>query len=357
MLAATAEAPDRRLRVMVVDDSVVVRGIVARWAAAAGFEVCATASNGRQAIDMLAASRPDIVLLDLEMPELDGVTALPLILERRPAVSVIVVSALTERDAVLSLRCLRLGAVDCLPKPSSRLDGAAASEFRRELVAKLEGLAAERDRVATPARPPPPPGLDRGAPAEIVMIGASTGGPQAIADLLTGLGHIVARVPVLVVQHMPPIFTAVFADHLAAQTGLAVREAVHGQPVLPGQVLVAPGGRHMGLAGGGSRAAIRLDDTPPLRHCRPALDILFADGARLYGPGALGIVLTGMGQDGTEGAGAIVRAGGTVLAQDEATSIVWGMPGSVARSGLARSVLPLGSIPAAIAARLRRANP
>jgi two-component system chemotaxis response regulator CheB len=186
------------------------------------------------------------------------------------------------------------------------------------------------------------------------VIGASTGGPRAVSYLLKGIAHLARRMPILLVQHMPPIFTAVFAEQLSSETGLAAREGVDGERVEPGRVYLAPGGRHMGLAWTGGEATIRLDDGPPVRHCRPAVDILFADAARYFGAGALGVVLTGMGTDGTDGARALVAAGGQVFAQDEATSTIWGMPGSIAKAGLARSVLALDALPAAIEAALGR---
>jgi two-component system chemotaxis response regulator CheB len=352
---------------MVVDDSVVVRGLVSRWIGQAdGFELVAAAPNGRAALDLVDQAAPDIVLLDLDMPELDGMATLPQLLARRPGLSVVVVSTLTQRNAVISLRCLALGAVDYLPKPSSQHEAATSLDFRRELMARLEGLSGLHRRASVPLRPAPFASTGSSRPAELsalkrgaarprcLLIGASTGGPRAVIRVLKGLGRVADRVPILVVQHMPPIFTAVFADQVASETGIPAGEASQDERLEAGRVYIAPGGRHMGLGLDGEAVVIRLDDGPPVRHCRPAVDILFRDAARLFGAGALGLVLTGMGADGTDGARALVEAGGTVIAQDEATSTVWGMPGSIAKAGLARSILPLDAIAPALEAALGR---
>ena len=334
---------------MVVDDSAVIRGLMARWLTETGeFDVVTTASNGRIALDSLERHEPDIVLLDLEMPEMDGVAALPLLLKRRPGLKVIVVSTLTRRNAEISLTCLSLGAVDYLAKPDGRHKMTAAEDFRRDLVEKLRAHAGARARPTRPAAPaavvPRPTVKPIQARPKCLLIGASTGGPRAIEQVLTGLGGAVQKIPVLIVQHMPPMFTAVFADHLQAQFGGRVCEPRDGESLMPGTIFVAPGGRHMGLAGTAASPVIRLDDGPPVNFCRPAVDVLFNDAAAIFGNAALAVILTGMGSDGTQGARLIVQAGGTVLAQDEATSTVWGMPGSVARAGLAQDILPLEAI-------------
>jgi two-component system chemotaxis response regulator CheB len=345
---------------MLVDDSSVVRGFVSQWVAAEpGFTVVGAAANGLQALSLLDVLRPDIVLLDLDMPELDGLSALPLLLARRPDLSVVVVSTLTRQNAEISLQCLARGAVDYLAKPETRRGLADAAAFRRELVHKLKGLAARHLRGQGGPRPAPvrapgqrPPRAVSPVRPRVVAIGASTGGPQALGVLLRGLGEVGAAVPILIVQHMPEVFTTVFAEQLRAQTGLAVAEAVDGEPLRPGRVYLAPGGYHLGLAGAESGAVLRLDPGPPVHHCRPAVDVLFADVARVFGPAALAIVLTGMGSDGTAGAKALVEAGSHVIVQDEATSVVWGMPGSIAKAGLARQILPLEALAGAVKAAI-----
>ncbi len=358
-------ARSARTRVMVADDSVVVRGLIARWLEEGGFEVVATAANGLQAIELLDRADPDIVLLDIDMPELDGLATLPRLLEKRPDLSVVVISTLTQRNARISLKCLSLGAVDYVPKPESNRQATISTSFRGELIAKLEALGRRRRtrehpdrrgegrqgpiaRAATPALAPRPTVV---AP-RCLLIAASTGGPKAVAAVLASIGPALRRVPVLVVQHMPPVFTAVFADHLSTQLGCVVTEGEHGEPLQPGKILIAPGGRHMGLASSDGRTTIRLDDGPPEHFCRPAVDVLFRDAASTLGASALAVVLTGMGRDGTDGAAALVTAGGAVFVQDEATSTVWGMPGSVAKAGLAHDILPLDAIAPAIRAVL-----
>jgi two-component system chemotaxis response regulator CheB len=359
--------PDRISRVMIIDDSIVVRGLMSRWIGEMeGFEVVAIARNGRVALEALDEAKPDIVLLDLDMPELDGLATLPLLIARRPSVSVIVVSTLTQRNAEISLRCLTLGAIDYLTKPGSQHAVATSQDFRRELLVRLTGIATHLLQPEPVAQPPALPQVrpTRSPPTQIkalashalspharcIVIGASTGGPRAVTHLLKGIAHLAGRLPILLVQHMPPIFTTVFAEQLTNETGLAAREGLDGERVEAGRVYIAPGGHHMGLGLSGADIVIRIGNEAPVRHCRPAVDILFADAARLYGAGTLGIVLTGMGNDGTGGARALVEAGGQVLVQDEATSTIWGMPGSVAKAGLARAVLPLDALASAIEA-------
>jgi two-component system chemotaxis response regulator CheB len=369
-LAATMSPPgSSRGRVMIVDDSAVVRGLVSRWVTESGqFEVVGTANNGKVAIELVDRAQPDIVLLDLDMPELDGIGTLPHLLRKRPQMSVIVVSTLTQRNADISLKCLSLGAVDCLPKPESSREVTTSTGFRGELIAKLQGLAASRHRKpvaqAAALRPEPalrPTAVARPRPMTVaprcLLIGASTGGPRAVTQVVAGLGAAMQRVPVLIVQHMPPIFTGVFAEQLRAQSGIPAREAQHGEKLMPGQIYVAPGGRHMGLVRGEAHPTIRLDDGPQVNFCRPAVDVLWHDAAAVFGASALAVVLTGMGSDGTHGAQSLVEAGATVLAQDEATSTVWGMPGSIAKAGLAHEILPLDRIAPALKAALTGGRP
>ncbi|MBA1154697.1 protein-glutamate methylesterase/protein-glutamine glutaminase [Microvirga mediterraneensis] len=350
----TIPVPGRLTRVMIVDDSAVIRGMIGRWLTeAGGFEIVATASNGRMAVDAAARAKPEIILLDLEMPEVDGLAALPLILKAHPASKVIVISTLTQRNAEISLKCLSLGAIDYLAKPESARVPGAANEFRRELVEKMRALSETKARPArVPASPaakvispmPPAPPRLGGTKPQCLLIGSSTGGPRAVERVLLDMKPALSRIPVLIVQHMPAMFTAVFADHLQTLLSIPSREARDGDAVAPGTILVAPGGRHMGVVSSGGKAAIRLNDGPPENFCRPAVDVLFREAAAVYGASALAVVLTGMGSDGTHGARHLAKAGATVIAQDEATSIVWGMPGSIVKAGLAHEVLPLESI-------------
>ncbi|SDA15760.1 two-component system, chemotaxis family, response regulator CheB [Methylobacterium sp. UNC378MF] len=370
------------IRVLVADDSAVVRGLVARWIGEAGFELVGTASNGRIALELMAKHDPDVVLLDIEMPELDGTTALPRMLAMSPSVQVVMMSTLTTRNADISLKCLALGAVDYIAKPESSRGVTTSDTFRVELIERVRVFGSARTRTRRPASASHAPG-HHAAPAPVpaaaahpapatprpatpftlrpkvrnrtqpraLLIGSSTGGPRAVGEMLEGIGAAaLRRLPVLIVQHMPPIFTAVFAEHLSTRTGIPAAEGKADERVEPGRIYVAPGGRHMGLAAGAGGPIIKLTDGPPVNFCRPAVDVLFKDAAVVFGAATATVILTGMGSDGTNGARALTEAGGPVLAQDEATSTVWGMPGSVARAGLAEAVLPLPELATALRA-------
>lgn len=377
------------IRVLVADDSAVVRGLVARWIGEAGFELVGTASNGRIALELMAKHDPDVVLLDIEMPELDGTTALPRMLAMSPSVQVVMMSTLTTRNADISLKCLALGAVDYIAKPESSRGVTTSDTFRVELIERVRVFGSARARSRRPAfghvpatpHAPAGPAVGHHAPAVVahpapaaarpatsftlrpkvrnrtqpraLLIGSSTGGPRAVGEMLEGIGSAaLRRLPVLIVQHMPPIFTAVFAEHLATRTGLPAAEGKADERVEPGRIYVAPGGRHMGLAAAAGGPIIKLTDGPPVNFCRPAVDVLFKDAAVVFGAATATVILTGMGSDGTNGARALTEAGGPVLAQDEATSTVWGMPGSVARAGLAEAVLPLPELATALRAMI-----
>ncbi len=360
----------RRLRVMIVDDAVVVRALFARWIEAEpDLQLVASLRNGGEAEAEMDRADPDVVLLDIEMPELDGIAALPQLLAKKRDLVVIMVSSLTRRNAEISLRALSLGAADYIPKPSSSLEFAAASDFRRDLLEKVRtlGLRARRPRVAPPAVPPAtaassalhlrhaPPLVPDLVPARslrafplttprVLAIGCSTGGPQALTRLVAEMAPVFQHAPVLITQHMPRTFTAVLAEHLARASGRPAHEAIHGEAIDAGTIYLAPGGRHMRVARHDGTAVIEIDDGLPVNFCKPAVDPLFASAAAVWGHWLCGLVLTGMGSDGLKGAQAIVSAGGSVIAQDEATSVVWGMPGQVTNAGLAAAVLPLGEI-------------
>jgi two-component system, chemotaxis family, protein-glutamate methylesterase/glutaminase len=373
--ARSAPATERQIGVMVVDDAVVARGMMRRWVEAEpDMKVVAALRSGREALDNIVAVDPDIVLLDIDMPELDGISALPLLLAKRRDVVVIMVSTLTRRNAELSLRALSLGATDYVPKPESTYEAMTSAEFRRELIDKIRGLgqkrASARHAGATALRrgvvpPAMLPSVIRRASepesrrlgrAEIplrpfslavpraVLIGSSTGGPQALSSLLEKLAAAIDRAPILIIQHMPPTFTTVLAEHLSRVSGRGAHEAEHGEAVLAGGIYLAPGGRHMRVERERDVIKIALGDDAPINFCKPSVDPLFASAAAVWGPSALAVVLTGMGADGTRGADAVVAAGGSVIAQDEATSVVWGMPRSVAQAGLCSAVLPLEEI-------------
>jgi len=362
------KALDRPIRVMIVDDAVVVRGLFARWVQAEpDLEVVASLRTGREAVNQVERAEPDVVLLDVDMPELDGIAALPLLLEKRRDLVVIMASTLTRRNAEISLRALALGAADYIPKPASTREVTGSPAFRRELIEKVRQLGARARRPrSSPLRVA---GGDAGAaphlrprkalhgtgevialramPAttpRVLTIGASTGGPQALNAIVARLGGVLERAPVLITQHMPPTFTAIMAEHLARVAGRPVHEARDGEEINSGTIYLAPGGRHMTVARRNGMAVIVLDDGPLVNFCKPAVDPLFASAAEVWGQWVLGLVLTGMGSDGLRGAQAIVGAGGSIMAQDEASSVVWGMPGQVAHAGLCSAVLPLSEI-------------
>jgi two-component system, chemotaxis family, protein-glutamate methylesterase/glutaminase len=360
-------AANRRIRVMLVDDAVVVRGLFARWVESEpDLDVVATLRTGREAVNQFERVDPDVVVLDVDMPDMDGIAALPLLLEKKRDLVVIMASTLTRRNAEISLKALSLGAADYIPKPGSNRELSASMAFRRELIEKIRqlgqrarrlrsGLASPRVAPETKSAPsivpqiseePPPPAL-RPMPTivpKVLLIGSSTGGPQALNALIAEIGAVMQRVPVLITQHMPPTFTAVLAEHLARIGKCPVREASDGEEIKAGSVYLAPGGKHMKVARRDGSAVIAIEDGPLINFCKPAVDPMFASAAEVWGNKTLALVLTGMGSDGLAGAKAIVAAGGHVFAQDEATSVVWGMPGQVTNAGLCSAVLPLPEI-------------
>jgi two-component system, chemotaxis family, protein-glutamate methylesterase/glutaminase len=265
-------------------------------------------------------------------------------------------STVTRRNAEVSLRALALGAADYVPKPETNRGVTTSLEFRRELIEKVRHLGSRRRTPAArrPVRPVGTVGERNATPIKlrpfsmvmprVLLIGSSTGGPQALNTIMSRIGPLVDTVPVLVTQHMPPMFTTILAEHLARSAERPAREAVDGEPIRPGAIYLAPGGRHMRVAQHNGAAVIALDDGPLVNFCRPAVDPLFASAAQVYGSSALAVILTGMGTDGALGAGDIAAAGGSVIAQDEATSVVWGMPGSAAHAGACSAVLPLDEI-------------
>jgi two-component system chemotaxis response regulator CheB len=370
--AAPVSAPDA-LSVMIVDDAVVVRGLVSRWIdAEPDLKVVASLRTGREAVDQVLRHNPDVVLLDIEMPDLDGIEALPLLLEKKRDLIVIMASALTRRHAEVSLRALSLGAADYIPKPATNREITTSASFRRDLIEKVRQLGARRKRVlagtsaALPSAParsrvvPVPlravsaPAIAHGSdfklrpfaltPPRVLVIGSSTGGPQALTGLVTEIAPVLERAPVLITQHMPPTFTTILAEHLAGASNCPAHEAEDGEAIVPGTIYLAPGGRHMSVTRHEGQPVISLNDGPLVNFCRPAVDPLFSSAAQIWGSGVMAVILTGMGSDGTHGAQEIAAAGGSVIAQDEASSVVWGMPGTAANAGVCSAVLPLDQI-------------
>lgn len=358
-------APDA-LRVMVVDDSAVARGFIRRWLELEpGIEIVASLRTGREALDYLDRADPDVVLLDVAMPDMDGITALPLLLSKKPGLAVIMASTLTRRNAEVTLRALSLGALDCIQKPEAQGD-VTTETYRYALVTKIRELGTHARQTREPGRVPRSvlshksksgpetaarPFALRAATKtkpRALVIGASTGGPQALDQVCSRIGAVIDDVPVLITQHMPPTFTTILAEHLGRATGRLAREAEDGEPVQAGRIYVAPGHRHLKFTRTNGQPLAMLDDSAPVHFCKPSVDVMFSSAAEIWGGSVLGLVLTGMGTDGTRGGADIVAAGGNMIAQDEATSIVWGMPGAIAQAGLCAQVLPLPEIAPAI---------
>lgn len=340
---------------MLVDDSAVVRGMVARWLAAeTGIAVVASCLNGKIAVDSVEKAQPDIIVLDIEMPEMDGLTALPLLVKRAPKARILMASTLTLRNAEVSLRAMSMGAVDTIAKPSSVSTPDAGEAFRRELIAKIRGLGAGRSKLlqarptAGAAAAQAPLGPPKLRPFSVVKpkllcIGSSTGGPQALNAVLGGLPERLG-VPIVVTQHMPPTFTQILAKHLGQVCGRPSSEAQSGMALEPDHIYVAPGDRHLTFRRDETRVVCVLNQDPPEHFCRPAVDPMFRSAAKAFGCETFAVVLTGMGGDGRNGAQAIADAGGATIVQDEATSVVWGMPGAVATANLASGIYPLNGI-------------
>lgn len=343
----------RRVHVMVVDDSAIIRGLISRQLAGdPAIEVVATAPNGEAALAELDRRDVDVVVLDIEMPVMDGLTALPLMLAAHPGLKVVMASTLTRRNAEISLKALQLGAADYIPKPEAGL--ATADDFKRELTFKVKVLGAARRRGAGAAQPVNVPGAAPVMPARalrpihratpsVLAIGASTGGPPALLKLFEQLKGAVTQ-PILLTQHMPATFTALLAEQLTRVGDRPCVEGRDGDPIRPGHCYVAPGGWHMTVRSGAAGRVISLNQEPPENFCRPAVDPMLRSIAQVYGSTAVGLILTGMGVDGARGCQALHDAGGSFIVQDEATSVVWGMPGAAAATGLAEQILPLDHI-------------
>ena len=366
-------------RIMVVEDSAVIRGLLTRVLESdPALRVVSSVGDGAMAVRSIGRQNIDVVVLDIEMPVMDGLTALPKLLQASPRSRVIMASTLTERNADISLRALQMGAADYVTKPKSGRELQSADAFKRELLGKVKALAAaarkgasaatpaaaprrafsaERTRplapvAAAPVRAAAPAGLrTRPVPAgfrpEAIAIGSSTGGPQALFQLLKEIGRE-ARLPILITQHMPATFTRILAEHITRQCDLDTAEASDGMTVTPGKAYVAPGDWHMTVRASGGLPTIRVNQEAPENFCRPAVDVMLRSLSEVYGPRLLTVILTGMGQDGLRGCERVVAAGGVVLSQDEASSVVWGMPGAVSTAGLSSDILPLKDIGSAI---------
>jgi two-component system chemotaxis response regulator CheB len=354
----------RKIRVFIIDDAATMRRLIAEALAAdSELEVVGSAENGRVALDRIPLARPDILVLDLEMPVMGGLEMLAELRRSHPHLPVIVFSSDSRPGAEATLEALWLGAGDYVPKSHANSAAQAVRHIHAELVPRIKALcagqtssgAAERARPDTgrPAAGGPRSRARRTGPIQLLAIGASTGGPNALSTLLPALTKGFP-VPIVIVQHMPPQFTRLLAERLSAKGVLRVREAADGDELLPGQAWIAPGDFHMRLELTGAAVRVRLDRSPHVNSCRPSVDTLFGSVAAVFGASALGVVLTGMGRDGLRGCERLVAAGSRVLVQDESSSVVWGMPGMVARAGLADRVLPLEQLAPEILQRVAR---
>ena len=351
-----------RIRVLVVDDSVVIRRLVSHaLEQEPSIEVVGSAPNGAVALQRIPQLNPDVMTLDIEMPEMDGLEVLRRVRKEFPQLRVIMFSTLTERGATITLEALTLGADDYVAKASNEgsLDRSMA-RLREEMVPKIRQFfelpapkpAPAPSSLLQPAVPVPlmakpvvATPLFRGVKPRprAVVIGISTGGPNALNAILPTVPSTFP-LPILVVQHMPPMFTRFLAERLNSTCKVPVAEAADGMPVLPGRILIAPGDFHMKVSNAGGQVRVVLDQTPPLNSCRPAADALFMSAADLYGGAVTAAILTGMGQDGLRGAQILSAQGASIVAQDEATSVVWGMPGAVVQAGVADRVVPLDQV-------------
>ncbi|WP_342360437.1 chemotaxis-specific protein-glutamate methyltransferase CheB [Terrarubrum flagellatum] len=389
--AASEMAP---VRVVIVDDSSVARGFLARWISECDdLQLVGTAANGLEAITMIPAAKPDVVILDIEMPQMNGLEALPLIRIAAPEAAIIMSSRLTRKNAELALLCLQNGATEIIPKPSADERATPLPTYQQELLDKLrtvgrrgkieaqplltreplspfEIISRPLAAIPSPPRPKRAPArevhaavVERPAPqapplqsspahgshaARAILVGASTGGPNACAEFITALKPLIARIPVIIAQHMPPVFTRVFGEHLAAASGVTCREARDGEALVRGHVYIAPGGHHIRISGAASAPTITLDHGPPVRFSRPSVDLLFHSAREVFGADVTAVVLTGMGSDGLEGARDLAAAGARIYVQDERSSVVWGMPGAIARAGLANEIATPSEIAAAL---------
>ncbi len=363
----------RKIKVLVVDDAVVVRKIVSDTLMNdPDIEVSGVAANGKIALQRIPQINPDLVTLDVEMPEMNGIETLKNIRADYPSLPVIMFSTLTERGASTTLEALSLGATDYVTKPANVGSVAIAMErIRTELIPKIKTLCAQKVGLKTPStipstKPLPSKTVQKGfstskrsklslppSKIDIVTIGVSTGGPNALAELFPTFPADFP-VPIVMVQHMPPYFTKLLAERLSTKSKVEVIEASHGMVVKPGKAYIAPGNYHMVLKRDNNQLKIVTNQDPPENSCRPAVDVLFRSVVELFGNKTLAVILTGMGQDGLAGCEEVKDKGGQVIVQDEASSVVWGMPGFVARANLADKILPLNQMGEEINQRSRK---
>ena len=349
------------IEVMVVDDSAVVRGFITRILESdPDIKVVYSAHNGQMAVGALDTHDPDVILLDVEMPVMDGISALPQLLAKRPNAKIIMCSTLTTHNANVTMKAMELGAVDCIGKPSTSSE-ISGDSFRDVLLNKVKSIgegatrkprkesAPVEKKLPTSLHPHLPKVVKLRAPHEgyngkpqVLAIGSSTGGPNALFKVIANLKGF--DIPIVLTQHMPPTFTRILADHISKHAGVPAVEGENGMKLEAGRVHVAPGGLHMLIKTNGTDKVIELNDGPMENFCKPAVDPMLRSLLPIYGDKILTVILTGMGQDGLKGSREVVARGGRIISQDEATSVVWGMPGAVALDGLCSAVLPLDDV-------------
>lgn len=345
----TSNQITNRITVMLVDDSAIIRRLFSF-----GLEkdeeikVIAKAENGRQAIDVAKEHQPDVIVLDIEMPEMDGITAIPLLLAASPNTQIIMASSLTQKNAAISLKALEVGAVDYIGKP----DAMNTEEFYRELREKIKVLGSRKKHnlkiVAAPSAPILTPKTiiqkTNITKPKALAIASSTGGPQAVISVFKAIKGYRLDIPIFITQHMPPVFTEAFAHNIANNSGFPASEGKDGEMPKAGHIYIAPGGYHMVVKKEGNAPIIRINQDPPVNFCRPAADPMFESLSKIYGAELMAVVLTGMGRDGADGAAIIAKNGGTVIAQDEKSCVVYGMPKATAEAGICNAILPLDQI-------------
>ncbi|MDF3024285.1 MAG: Chemotaxis response regulator protein-glutamate methylesterase CheB [Alphaproteobacteria bacterium] len=342
--AATEKNP---IRVLIVDDSKVTRAVIGKilQEAAPQVKIVGYAEDGASALKALDVCEPDIIILDLAMPAMDGLTALPLILQKKPQTRIVVCSAASAPGAEISVRALALGATVCVAKPVGSKNPKAIADFNSAIKQAVLGLNEAPVKTAPESPRSLAPDLVAFRP-RLIAIGSSTGGPNALISLLKDLGKV--PVPIVITQHMMEMFIPILARQIGQETGVECTEAAEGLLLEPGRIYLAAGGSHMALKKSGQRVTIALDDGAPENFCKPAVDVMLRSAVEVYGGDIMTIILTGMGKDGLIGCEAVAKAGGRIIVQDQETSIVWGMPGSVANAGLASAILPVSGLARAV---------
>lgn len=351
----------KKIKVMLVDDSAVIRGLISRHLdTEPSIEIVASVSNGQMAVNMVEKAAPDVIVLDIEMPIMDGITAIPLLIEKNPEAKILMCSTLSEKGAEITLKALTLGATDCIVKPTTSSGIASGEDFKVELIRLIKTLGpvnistspasqTTSSSTADPANEQPIQKFSlrselsdyKGKP-DLIAVGSSTGGPQALFSVLPHFKGF--NIPIVITQHMPKTFTTILAQHIQTNCNITCHEGAEGMKLENGVAYVAPGGYHMELRREKLDTFITLSEGPPENFCKPSVDPMMRSAIEIYGRKVLGVMLTGMGNDGKNSFTDLAKLGGMIVAQDEETSVVWGMPGAVANNNICSAVLPLNEI-------------